>query len=292
MNNEMIVNSIKNLCKENNITIGQLEKEVGLSQGLVSKWKDKTPSLDKIVDIADYFNVSLDEVIGRKQEIINYNKNNNFVLNLINITRTDKVQWKMLLNGTSYDTSYRIIAEPNCDIKNFSNYPDNCRKIEIYMLKYNNAYITLYCFLITNLNSIELCDFSLFIQAQANTDPVYQNCDKNLLYKLYISIAYSICGKTPEMLANDFKETFIREQENNELDSFNKSISEANIPSPNDIDTFFNNPGTLEALSTINDESIKKIADTFTSPQMLNMIESMSRLQKYIQEIEKIKTDK
>ena len=34
MNNENIVKSIKNLCKENNITIGQLEKEVGLSQGL------------------------------------------------------------------------------------------------------------------------------------------------------------------------------------------------------------------------------------------------------------------
>lgn len=29
MNNENIVKSIKNLCKENNITIGQLEKKLG-----------------------------------------------------------------------------------------------------------------------------------------------------------------------------------------------------------------------------------------------------------------------
>ena len=74
MNNEKIVNSIKKLCKKHNITANQLECEVGLSQGLISRWLKTTPSLDKIINIADYFNVSLDEVIGRKKNGLKQNK--------------------------------------------------------------------------------------------------------------------------------------------------------------------------------------------------------------------------
>lgn len=38
---DKIVKSIKKLCVKNNINLSRLEKNVGLSQGLISKWKTK-----------------------------------------------------------------------------------------------------------------------------------------------------------------------------------------------------------------------------------------------------------
>ena len=89
MDNNIIVNSIKKLCKDKNITVSQLEKKIGLSQGLVSKWINTTPSLDKIVDIADYFHVSLDEVVGYKQDDI-------FLNILHDLTNNRKIKWAII----------------------------------------------------------------------------------------------------------------------------------------------------------------------------------------------------
>ena len=111
MNNENIVKSIKNLCKENNITIGQLEKKVGLSQGLVSKWKDKTPSLDKIVDIADYFNVTLDEVIGRTN-----NLKDDFLQMLYRQTSSCILKWNVLDDSADQNISKPTIYGEITDI--------------------------------------------------------------------------------------------------------------------------------------------------------------------------------
>ena len=65
MDNELLVKSIREICKSNNITPSQLEAELGFGAGLISRWTKSSPSLDKIVDIADYFNVPLDKVVGR-----------------------------------------------------------------------------------------------------------------------------------------------------------------------------------------------------------------------------------
>lgn len=56
---------IKDLCAERNITMGQLEKDLGIGTSLIRKWKATTsPSIDKVSMIAKYFNVSTDYLIG------------------------------------------------------------------------------------------------------------------------------------------------------------------------------------------------------------------------------------
>ena len=64
MDNELLVKSIREICKSNNITPSQLEAELGFGAGLISRWTKSSPSLDKIVDIADYFNVPLTSCCG------------------------------------------------------------------------------------------------------------------------------------------------------------------------------------------------------------------------------------
>lgn len=50
---------IKKLCEERNISIYRLEKDLDLSSGIVRKWKNSTPSVDKLNKIAQYFNVPI-----------------------------------------------------------------------------------------------------------------------------------------------------------------------------------------------------------------------------------------
>ena len=44
---------IQYLCKQRHITIAELERESGLTRGIIGHWKDKSPSVDKITKIDD-----------------------------------------------------------------------------------------------------------------------------------------------------------------------------------------------------------------------------------------------
>ena len=48
----------------NGITISQLEKELGFSNGSISKWEKVSPSVDKVQKIAKYFGVTTDYLLG------------------------------------------------------------------------------------------------------------------------------------------------------------------------------------------------------------------------------------
>jgi transcriptional regulator with XRE-family HTH domain len=59
------VERIEELCIENKITVAELERRVGLGNGVIRRWKERTPASDKLNDIADYFKVSTDYLLGR-----------------------------------------------------------------------------------------------------------------------------------------------------------------------------------------------------------------------------------
>lgn len=60
-----LVERIKKLCEEKKITIAELERKTGISNGQVRKWDKTTPGSDKLTLIADYFDVSVDYLLGR-----------------------------------------------------------------------------------------------------------------------------------------------------------------------------------------------------------------------------------
>ena len=55
-----IVERIKNLCNTENITIKELERIIQISNGSIRHWNEKTPSVERVLLVADHFNVSLD----------------------------------------------------------------------------------------------------------------------------------------------------------------------------------------------------------------------------------------
>lgn len=67
MDIDLLNQNIKIKCTENEISISQLEKELGFGAGAIGKWKQSAPSIEKVVAVADYFRVSLDELCGVKK---------------------------------------------------------------------------------------------------------------------------------------------------------------------------------------------------------------------------------
>lgn len=63
----MIFAKIKELCAERGISTNQLEKKANLSKGAISKWSTSSPTVDKLAAVADVLEVSLDELVGRKE---------------------------------------------------------------------------------------------------------------------------------------------------------------------------------------------------------------------------------
>lgn len=59
---------IRELCNKNNISMNQLEKELGFGKGYLSKLDKSKPNASKLQSIADYFHVSLDYLISGEME--------------------------------------------------------------------------------------------------------------------------------------------------------------------------------------------------------------------------------
>ncbi|AWC29287.1 helix-turn-helix domain-containing protein [Bacillus cytotoxicus] len=60
-----ITEIIKQLCQKRGISISKLEEELGFGQNTIYQWKKRTPSVERVQKVADYFNVSTDYLLGR-----------------------------------------------------------------------------------------------------------------------------------------------------------------------------------------------------------------------------------
>jgi len=63
-----LVDKIKSLCNEKKITIAELERKTGISNGQIRKWDNTTPGISKLQSVADYFDVSVDYLLGRTEK--------------------------------------------------------------------------------------------------------------------------------------------------------------------------------------------------------------------------------
>lgn len=55
---------IRKVCAERGTTIAKVEKAIGFNK-VIYNWDKYTPSVDKVAAVADFFGISIDELIGR-----------------------------------------------------------------------------------------------------------------------------------------------------------------------------------------------------------------------------------
>lgn len=273
MDNELLVKSIREICKSNNITPSQLEAELGFGAGLISRWTKSSPSLDKIVDIADYFNVPLDKVVGRSI------KAPTFVEALVYLTKQGKLDWDECFFFNAKPKSYTPI-EDHIDQIDFSSYPDKQRRKHTFITEYNEGYITLQSYLIYNQNAIIKSDCALYLQPSKKSEPVYQESSQEDLLKLTREVLSYINIETIEDEALEYKKQIEDDYLKQYFSDFNDYITESNIPTPQTINNVVNSIPP-QVYNSIDSDTLQGLKKLFLNPQMRNAIDSLNELKKY-----------
>lgn len=63
-----IVEKIRELANKEGYSLPTLEVKLGLGNGTISRWSKSAPNTDKLQKVADFFNVSLDYLLGRAEK--------------------------------------------------------------------------------------------------------------------------------------------------------------------------------------------------------------------------------
>ena len=60
------VDNIRAVAKERHTTLAQIEKAVGIGNGVIARWEHmaKSPTLDRLIAIADYLDVPVSRLTG------------------------------------------------------------------------------------------------------------------------------------------------------------------------------------------------------------------------------------
>lgn len=64
----MILKNIFSLCDKKGVTVAEVERSTGLANGTIGKWATKIPRLDNAKAVADYFCVTVDELLKGEKE--------------------------------------------------------------------------------------------------------------------------------------------------------------------------------------------------------------------------------
>lgn len=204
MNNELLVKSIRELCLKKGVAISQLENDLNFGAGLISRWTKSSPSLDKIIDIADYFNISLDEVVGHQNAV-----NDKFLEKLISQTANNDIEWHKYDNTNKKQP--KIYSDYNDFESDFFSNQDEAHKEKSYFAEINASYVSIYG-AYEHQDILTPLSLKLFIQPGDNADLVKQSYGDNQLKFLWLKILYSLGEKTPdEIKAEEFKCSFIND---------------------------------------------------------------------------------
>lgn len=60
----MLVERIQSLCKQKGTTLCAVERELGIGNGVIAKWANSSPRVASVKKVADYFGVTVDELLS------------------------------------------------------------------------------------------------------------------------------------------------------------------------------------------------------------------------------------
>lgn len=59
-----IYNNIKAVCKSRGVSVSKLEEDLGFTRSSLYKWDRHQPGIGNLKKVADYFNITVDELIS------------------------------------------------------------------------------------------------------------------------------------------------------------------------------------------------------------------------------------
>lgn len=96
LDGNVLIENIRMLCKQRKVSISKLESDLFLSPGLISRWNKSIPALDKVMTIAEYFGVSIDDLVGRPESNLNHTNVECLLVLLYNRSMIAEIDWDIL----------------------------------------------------------------------------------------------------------------------------------------------------------------------------------------------------
>ncbi len=211
MDNNKIVNNIKTLCRENHVSISQLEQDLYMSSGLISRWRKNVPTLDRIVDIANYFHVPVDAILGSSVSITNKTGAISTLLNILYKKSLHfDIDWEVL-------NSHKL--PPNLPVSSLSFITDE-PTADCFYCSVNNGYFFLK---INQVNSS--LQLSFYVLASANSIPVLKSSNTEELMPLYEHLLTALSKELNRVKTDNFINTFIAEMQDTTSEFEHKIVS-------------------------------------------------------------------
>lgn len=101
-----LVDKIRALANQRDMSLPQLEVELGLGNGTISRWRSSSPNTDKLQKIADYFNVSMDYLLGRETKnsgVLSLRNQKDVAKQLDNILEAIDSDDGLMFDGAAFD---------------------------------------------------------------------------------------------------------------------------------------------------------------------------------------------
>lgn len=65
----MIYQNIKSIADSQKVSIRKIEQDTGITLGSIYHWNDVKPSVDKVVKVANYLGVTVEDLLNHKQRV-------------------------------------------------------------------------------------------------------------------------------------------------------------------------------------------------------------------------------
>lgn len=194
MEQDSLVKNIKKICGEKEISLRMLEADLEFSPGLISRWTRMNPSIAKIISVADYLGVSVDELLGRATEI----RQLDFLQKLLLDTKNRKLIWKPLGCKVDFISSLQFLRE----IRETGWVCGYCEFKEA-------------CFLIEGfVDSDEKVEgLKIYIIPDLDSAPVLQDIDEEEILPLFDEIRNDIIWRCDENKAEKIRKEFLKRKE-------------------------------------------------------------------------------
>lgn len=180
--NEMFFQNIKSLCEKNSVKITNLEKELGFGAGTIARWgKSADPSLTKVMDVANYLGVTLEELVNGCD-----NTDDGFIDALVKLTNQGRILWL----ETHVENIYLDGQSGKC-----------------YRGQYDNKYFDIYA--IYNNSILFPNDLTFTLHINGVSSKSYYK--KKQLLPLWKAVLFSLNenNKPNEVIIEDFKQQII-----------------------------------------------------------------------------------
>lgn len=201
MDNTLFVQNIRNACKKKGITISKMETELGLSQGLISRWSKTCPSFDKVAMIVKYLDISFESLMEGEEEDSDPSPSepstaNQVVKKLIDGTVNCDITWMRHEDSEELENLILTLEDAGCPSGLARFYPFKNGYIILAMVKDEDLYLSLRLYFSPDKNFISPvpCDSNYIVDLLKLVDQdiytVWMTSQSDLMMKDFLNGTY------------------------------------------------------------------------------------------------------